>query len=368
MSQEKETHIKREVTDKFPCSKCGGNMEFDVKSQALVCPYCSYKMEIENKTFKVMEYDLESAEGMAPKDWGEEKRVIHCENCGAETVLGINNTAQFCAFCGSSHIIKEDKNAGIVPETLIPFKITKKNAEENFVNWIKGRFFAPNALKKSYQNQRISGVYLPFWTYDTDTCSTYTAEGGTYYYETELEWIEEQGENKQVEKEVRKVKWWPTSGSYSNFFDDILVNASKQVDSGIIKGIEPFKLEELIEYKPEFLSGFIAERYSIVVKEAWNNAKEIIDKEINSGVTKKINADEVRNLNINTIYNDIKFKHILLPVWISAYNYKGKIYKYMINGQTGKVDGEAPISPWKVTAAIIISIIVISIVYHMFKK
>lgn len=366
MSEEKEAYIKREASDKFPCSKCGGNMEFDVKSQTLICPYCSHKVELENKNFKAMEYDLESVEENMIKDWGEEKRVIHCENCGAETVLGINNTAQFCAFCGSSHIIRDDKNAGIVPETLVPFKITKKQAEENFVNWIKGRFFAPNALKKSYQNNKLSGIYLPFWTYDSDTNSTYTAEGGTYYYETELQWIEEQGEKKQVEKEVRKVKWWYTSGEYSDFFDDILVNASKQVDLGIIKDLEPFKLEELVEYKPEFLSGFIAERYSIGVKDAWNNAKEIINKNINLGIIKKINADEVRNLNIDTLYNDIKFKHILLPVWISAYNYKGKTYKYMINGQTGKVDGEAPISPWKVAAAILVSIIVIGILYMIF--
>lgn len=363
-----ENTVKREATDKFACPTCGANMEFDVKNQTLTCPYCSYKMEIENKTSEIREYDIESAEEKAPKDWGEEKRVIHCENCGAETVLGANNTAQFCAFCGSSHIIKEDKNAGIVPETLVPFKITKKNAEENFVSWIKGRFFAPNALKKSYQNQRLSGVYLPFWTYDTDTNSNYTAEGGTYYYETELQWVEENGEKKQVEKQVRKVNWWPTSGTYGKFFDDVLVNASKQVDGGIIKGLEPFNLTELTEYKPEFLSGFIAERYSIMVKDGWNTARELIDKDIKSGVIKQINADEVRNLNINSMYNDIKFKHILLPVWISAYSYKNKVYKYMINGQTGKVDGEAPLSFWKVTFAILLSIFAIYILLKIFNK
>ncbi len=368
MSEGKEENIKREASDKFPCPSCGGTMEFDVKNQKLTCPYCSYKVEIEDKDFKVMEHDLESAEESMPKDWGEEKRVIHCESCGAETVLGQNNTAQFCAFCGSSHIVKDDKNAGIVPETLVPFKIAKKNAEENFVQWIKGRFFAPNALKKSYVNQRLSGVYIPFWTYDTNTYSTYIGEGGTYYYETELQWVEEDGERKQVEKQVRKVDWWSTSGIYGKFFDDVLVNASKQVDEGIIKGLEPFNLNELVKYKPEFLSGFLAERYSIAVKDAWNSAKVIIDKNINSGVIEKINADEVRGLNINTMYNDIKFKHILLPVWISAYSYKGKIYKYMINGQTGKVDGEAPISPWKVTAAIIAFIIVVGILYIKFKK
>jgi predicted RNA-binding Zn-ribbon protein involved in translation (DUF1610 family) len=351
---ENVSEIIKEKTDRFPCPACGGNMSFDPDSQSLICPYCSNKIDITTQQGDIKEYDFNSAEENAPQNWGAPKRVMKCESCGAETVLDENTAAQFCSFCGSSHIIKNDSSAGIAPESLIPFKISQQKALGLFKAWVGKRFFAPRALKSGYQVQRLTGTYIPFWTYDTDTYSTYSAEAGTYYYVTETDWVERNGKKVMVTRQVRKTSWRHVSGVYSEFFNDVLVNASNQIDESLMKKLEPFEFSELLHYKPEFLSGFIAERYSIGLKEGWQRALNFIKSGINSGITRSINADEVRNLMVSSSYNDVKYKHILLPIWISAYTYKNKVFRYMVNGQTGEVQGKAPVSPWKVSALVLL--------------
>lgn len=333
----------------YPCPGCGANMVFEPATQTLRCPYCENTQEIISQDREIIEYDFITAEDSAPTDWGSDKQIIQCKNCGGQVVLDAVETANSCAFCGSSYIVKNDESAGIVPESLIPFKISQQKALEGFTHWIKKRRFAPNALKTNYKCEKINGVYIPNWTYDADTNSSYTAEAGHYYYV--IEHYTENGQRKT--RQVRKIRWSFTSGRYSNFFNDVLVNASKQIDGGLMNSIEPFHLNELTAYDSRFLSGFIAERYSIGLREGWNRARNSIDSDIRSGIRTQIHADEVRNLNVRTNYSSIKFKHILLPVWISAYTYKDKVYRYLINGQTGEVQGHAPVSVFKVVSLIL---------------
>ncbi|MBU3188162.1 hypothetical protein K9O30_01015 [Clostridium bowmanii] len=360
--------IKQEQTERFLCPACGGNMVFEPKKQKLVCLYCSNENEVKFDKTNIIENDFYTAENTKSKNWGNEKRIIKCESCGAETILDENSTAQFCAFCGSSHIIKTQETAGMVPQSLIPFVISKDKAGELFSNWIKKLFFAPRALKSSYNMDKMKGVYIPFWTYDSNTFSDYTAERGTYYYVTETEWVGEGAERKQVTKQVRKTSWSYVSGDFSKIFDDILINASSQINKHIINKLEPFNLNELVQYKPEFLSGFLAERYSIDLKSGWKLAEGKIESDLSGEIRQHIGGDEVRGLNFSTSYDAVKFKHILLPIWISAYIYKVKVYKFMINGQTGEVDGESPISIIKVMLLILVILAVIGGGYFYFSN
>lgn len=355
-----------EEAESFACPSCGGIMHFDAESQSMLCQYCSTKIDISSEHGTIKEYDITSAEENADFNWQSDKRVFKCDNCGAETILSANSTAQFCAFCGSSHIVKNQESLGIKPESVIPFKMSKDKAKEKFKEWVKRRFWAPSNLKKFNQLKKMIGIYIPYWSYDSDTSSVYRAERGTYYYVTRNKWVEENGQRKMVTERVRKIRWTWVSGSYSKYFDDVLINASRQVNGDIINRLEPFNLKELVHYKPEYLSGFAAERYSIGLKEGWNHAKFDVDNMIRNNVTRKIGGDEVRFLNISTSYNDVKFKHLLLPIWISSYTYKNKVYQFMINGQTGEVQGKSPISRLKITALIVGIIVVASILVYLF--
>ena len=353
--------VKKE-TALFTCSSCGGDLAFDPQSQVLKCPFCGSSEQVDVEMRAIEDRDFDSAESAANVNWGSVKKVFHCNNCGAESIIDGNSTAQYCAFCGSSHIVKYEDAAGIAPEGLIPFKIVKSTAEENFNQWINKRRFAPGALKTTYRKQNISGAYIPFWAYSCETESSYTAEAGTHYYETERKAVKKDGKTQMVDQKVKKTSWQRTSGNFRERFRDILVNASKQLKSSVLARVEPFKLEELVPYAPGFLAGFLAEKYSVSLEKGWDEAKKKVDSDIESGIREQINADEVRGLSVNTRYNNKRYKHLLLPVWISSYTFNNKIYHFMVNGQTGKVSGESPVSAGKVIGLIAAIVAVIAII------
>lgn len=339
----------------FPCPGCGGDMVFDVEKQSLACPYCGNAINITAEENSVIhEYPIESAENIASRDWGGKTTVIHCDSCGSEMVMNDIHLTTECAFCGSIHIRPENDENVIKPESLLPFKVDKRKAIDKFRAWLKKRWLSPNDLKVMAREEKIYGVYIPFWTYDADTRSFYTAEKGTYYYVTERVWVtDSDGKRRQEERQVRKTRWTYTSGSYRHFFDDVLVCASQGESKKLIRKLEPFHLQELVPYKNEYLSGFMAEKYSVGLTQGYEEAKSIMQSELYQMIRNQIVADEVRNLRIKTSYANVKFKHILLPVWMSAYRYRDKVFKFLVNGQTGEVKGQAPLSPIKVTLLVL---------------
>ncbi|WP_432358714.1 hypothetical protein [Sporosarcina sp. UB5] len=352
-----------EETEVNQCSSCGGNTVYDPISRGLKCPFCGTEVKIEATRENTTEHDYLDALDQADHNWSNEKRVFKCDNCGAETLLDNDKIADFCTFCGSSHIAVTENDAGIKPALVLPFQISKEEAVEKFRKWISKRYFAPSRLKEDYEMKKISGTYIPYWTFDSQTKSAYTVRIGTYYYVMETRTVHRDGKMQQVTEQVRKIRWRTEYGTYNKFFDDVLVKASRNVASGLINKVEPFQLNGLLDYKTEYLSGFLAERYSIPLKEGWFSARAIIDRRIRNGILRKETGDEVRIVKVNTSYDDITFKHILLPLWISSFTFNNNVYRFLVNGQTGKVSGTAPISVWKVMFTVLVTVFVIGIVY-----
>lgn len=346
-------------TSSFSCSGCGGQMTFDTAEQSMKCVYCGNTEAIEHDRSVPEEYALDAFEDAGARDWGTEKKVIHCNSCGADTVLDAFQTAASCTFCGSSQVIEQGDDAGIHPESVIPFAISKEQALEAFRAWKKRRFFAPSKFKRMKLEHQLSGVYLPFWTYDANTYSSYTAQKGTYYYRPVTRTRVVDGKTETYTEQVRETRWESVSGNHEFYFNDSLVHASKKVASKLIDKLGGFQLSELVGYKPEYLSGFLAERYSVDVQAGWDTARGRMNSDLHSQITQRIGGDEVRSLQVYTNYSDIKYKHILLPVWNSSYPYNGKVYQYIVNGQNGKVEGQAPVSPVKVTATILIVVLIV---------
>ncbi|NLN64376.1 MAG: hypothetical protein GX144_02995 [Clostridiaceae bacterium] len=359
-----------EKVQQFKCPGCSADLAFSVDKQSLSCPYCGNAIEISQDEYPViLEYPLETAREKASRDWGGKTTVIHCDSCGAETVVNENQLTTECAFCGSIHIRNQSDEDIIKPETLLPFKIDKKEAMDKFRLWLKKHWLSPNNLKELARAQKINGVYIPFWTYDADTHSLYTADRGTYYYVTERVWVtDNNGKRRSEQRQVRKTRWSSKSGSFRHFFDDVLVCASRTEGKNLIRRLEPFHLNELVPYKNEYLTGFLAEKYSVGLEQGFDEAKSIIQSKLTSMIRNRIVADEVRNLQIRTSYSQVTFKHILLPIWMSAYRYKGKVYKFLVNGQTGEVKGEAPISAIKVFLLALLGLIIVAGILIMFQN
>lgn len=339
----------------FKCPACGGVMVFDPQGQSLQCEYCKNVIDFDDSKQDPTAYGFDNDNELEPQVWGEKSHSVKCKSCGASTVFDAYIVADKCPFCGNSNIQEEVITTGIMPESLIPFKITEETAIAQYKKWLKGKWLAPTKLKKGVNNQyvQLTGMYVPCWSFNADTSSFYTAMAGKYYYVTVYRTETRDGKSVQVPHQERRTRWYPVSGQYTKDFRDYIVDASVHIDDDMIAGIQPYNFKELTPYKPEFLSGFKAERYSVDLKTGWETAKERLAHEIEDGIRAQIIADEVKNIRFKTSYFNKKYKHILLPLWFSSFKYKGKTYGYMINGQTGRVHGKSPLSPWKVTALII---------------
>lgn len=354
-----ETDILVTGTDKFSCPGCGGTMTFSPLKQSLLCSYCGNTVVIEESSDDITEYSLDEAESLASHNWGNDNRVVLCKSCSGKTVIDITNISANCIFCGSTHVVDIDLDEGIKPETMIPFKVHKKQSRELIGKWIKRKFYAPKDLRKKQNLDKLHSLYIPFFTYDSNTSTAYTGRKGTYYYVSRTRTVN--GKTKTVRE--RRTRWRNVSGVYSNYFDDVLVNASSKLDDALIYKMNSFNLNELVTYDSAYLAGHQAERYSITLNEGWIRGKNEVDELINSGIRSQVGGDEFRLSSKSTNYGDILFKHVLLPVWITSYEYKKTLYNVYINGQTGNVVGKYPKSVVKIIMTVIALGLIVFLIY-----
>lgn len=349
-----------EETDK-KCPQCGGVMDFDPATGNLKCPYCDYEEKIkieEEAPLKAEELDFSTAEDMANRNWGVETKTVLCKACGAESIYDVLQTSAVCPFCGSNQVMEAGDKETMAPGGVVPFNISDKEAADLFKKWIKRKWFCPKLAKESAKPKRFNGIYLPYWTFDADTYSNYKGEYGIDHTRTDKEG------HTHVE-----TNWYRTSGTYSEFVNDELVIATRNHDTEMLNKIEPFDTENNKAYKPEYVAGFVAERYSVGLKDAWSTAVSSIKQKLRDNISRKIrkqqNADHVRNLKISTNFSNVTYKYLLLPIWVSNYKYKDKVYQFMVNGQTGKVAGKTPISVIKVLLTIAAVIALVVLLYYL---
>lgn len=336
-------------SDQFPCPSCGAFMVYSPESQGLKCDYCGTEIDITREEADIKEYDFNSLDELYSHQWIEENQIIKCESCGGETVISSNELTSNCVFCGSAHVVVEEMKEGIPPESLIPFMITLAAAKENINKWLSGKFYAPKELKELKKLDLLKSVYIPYFTYDSDTSTFYTAQRGDHYYVTRTKVVD--GKTKTVRE--RRTRWRRVEGVYKNNFDDVLVHASRKVEEKLIGDMKSFDLSKLENYQEAFLIGHHAERYGKSLLDGWEDAKGIMYHTIYSGIRSQVGGDEFRLTHHQTNYGEPKFKHILLPIWMTNYAYKEKMYHVYINGQTGRVVGEYPKSIVKILLTIL---------------
>ncbi len=332
----------------FNCPNCGGQMVFDIKSQNMKCMYCEAEVSLADDR-EVKEYDFNTIDDHHVL-WDEEVSVLQCSMCGAEMIVSHLETATKCAYCNSTQVFPNKQSAGIKPEGVLPFKVNSQEATLIMEKWMKRRWLAPRDLKLLYQSDIMRGMYVPYWTYDADAHAHYTGQGGDYYYVTERN-----SEGKEVR--VQKVRWHYVSGQLHRLFDDVLVTASTTVDHRIINQIDGFNTEAVQPYNESYLAGFFAQRYSKDVKSCFSEAKQQMQKTLENDAKQDIlsHYDTAAQIVVRPTFSDVSYKHVLLPVWMATYQYKNKTYQYMINGQTGTVNGSFPYSIIKIILLLILA-------------
>ena len=340
----------------FPCLKCGAKVEFDPRSRSLKCPYCGYESTIAGpgRDESVEERNFEEFAQTVARDKGEHiagrSSQVRCTACGAVVLLEDKVVTDKCPFC-STHLENKPESADgmIAPESLIPFGVDLRGARESFTKWLQKLWFAPSELKKIANLGQLSGVYVPYWTYDAMTYTRYHGMRGDNYTETERYTERDANGNMQTKtRTVVRIHWYPVSGEVQHFFDDVLVCGSKSVPEHLVSGMEPWTLHELEPFKAEFLAGLKAERYAVGLKDGLDVAKGMMEPVIDQLIRQDIGGDHQQVSEKNTQYMAITFKHCLLPVWVANYRYHEKLFQILVNGRSGKISGERPWSWWKI--------------------
>ena len=354
---------------KHPCPECGGDAEWNASKKALACPYCGTVLPwTDGETplgAAIAEHDLENALAAVPEDGRglrEQKRAVKCESCRAISIFDSDRAAQRCDFCGSPAIVPaDDLKDAVTPESLLPAEIPSTRVRDDLRKWYGSRWFAPNKLKKSALTDTLHGIYLPYWTFDAHADARWTAESGYHY------WVSEtyrDANGRTQTRQVRKTRWRPSAGSLSHFFDDELVPGTVGVHVELLRKVEPFPtLSSLKPYAPEYVRGWTVERYQVDLRQAAATGRAQMDATLHTLCAREVPGDTHRNLQVDAIYQGRTFKHILVPVWLATYTYGRKSYQVVVNGYTGKMAGEHPLSWVKITFAVLGVLLVVLVIF-----
>ena len=346
---------------RWPCAQCGAQLRYTPGQTSLTCDHCGHEQTIvadtpRTRTRALQELDL--AKGLQDDLAGDdmvELRTTSCPNCGALVEITGATHATECPFCATPVVLDTGTRRLIKPQALVPFRLSEPLARKAMVAWMGSLWFAPGTLLEYARKGRaMNGVYVPLWTFDAATASRYTGQRGDYYYETQTVSVTVNGRREQRQEQVRKTRWSAASGRVSRAFDDMLVLASRSLPARLGNELTPWDLTALVPYAPEFLAGFQAEGYTVLLADGHKEARERMADVISDDVRRDIGGDEQRIQGIDTNWSDETFKHILLPVWMAAYKYNGKSYRFLVNGQTGEVQGERPWSIWKIGFVVIL--------------
>ena len=300
----------------FKCNNCGGNVVYNPKKSAMVCPHCESE---------------ESQQKMAVEN------MMQCVNCGAPLEATEYASAMKCPNCGNYHVFEERVTGEYQPHLILPFKISKEDAVAALKNEFKKRVFTPAGFLSHASVEKMEGTYVPFFLYDYFADANYRARGtkvrswtsGKYKY-TETSFYE-------IEREM------------DIEFNRIPVDASLAMNNSIMDLMEPYNYQALEAFEEKYMSGFNGEVYSdtrdVLSERAQNKAKRDSETLLRESVTGYSTlTNEVKNVYLK----ETKCEYALLPVWVYDFSYQGETYRFHINGQTGKVIGQTPVAYKKV--------------------
>jgi len=330
-------------------------LQYVPATNSLVCSFCSSTQVIENPNRVIEEHDFKEAlNSLDIHKTQKFEREIKCSKCSATFTLTPYSVSSNCPYCNTPAITEFTQP--IKPESILPFTITHKEAQERFRKWIGSLWFAPKELKEFVDgHHKLSGYYLPYWTYDAKTVTRYSGQRGDIYYVTVQKRVMINGREQIVTQREPRIHWTPVQGVVYNDFDDITIEASKTISHTILDNLAPWDTTKLVPFNEKYLSGFESEEYTIGLDNGFEFAKAKMDIVIHQAIRRDIGGDQQQIDSKHTQYNHITYKSTLFPVWTAKFKWKDKTYNYAINGQTGKIVGERPYS-WIKIALLIISI------------
>ena len=294
------------------------------------------------------------------------QHFFRCDTCGAEVATEEDQRSYVCPFCDSTYVVEIDaqKSDRDPVEFVIGFALTKEQALVKFHAWLGANaWYRPGDLKRAEIEDKLKGIYLPFWTFSMLAESCWSARIGEHWYRTETYTTRVNGKMVTRTRRVQETEWWPLSGDHHRYYSGYLVSGSKGLPQSEAERIQPYHLAGLKRYRPYFLAGWQCEEYSISRAEALAECKREFAQREQANVARFLPGDTYRDLQCSTGYDRETFDLILLPVYLLSYRYQDKLYRFLLNGQTGKVAGDKPISKQRIGTAIALAVAVVVLLF-----
>lgn len=334
----------------YSCPSCGAAMIFDPQTGKLGCEYCGTEVSIEELDHQTHANEDYISSSQIPAQT-ENFMQYHCQTCGAEILTDANTTATICSFCGTPGLIQSRLSGAECPSQVLPFKIDRTQMTDIFKKWTKRGLFTPSEFTSSSTIEKITGMYVPYWLFDyhTDTslsahCTRKRSErrGDTQYTYTD---------HFDVYREIEAD------------FEKIPTDASIQLDDSMMDKLEPFHYQDMKPFDMRYLSGYQSEKYNLTAEQLQDRAKKRIQEYTKSIAKETITGYSSTNIiNTNIHITEKSTEYVLLPTWLLNYRYHNKNYIIAINGQTGKLVGDLPISKAKVLKWYFIIMLIVFII------
>jgi DNA-directed RNA polymerase subunit RPC12/RpoP len=344
-----EVESQPEVVE-FKCPQCGATTAYSVADGGLTCTHCGYyeppRKEIVGKGAQEFEFTVETL-AQAAHGWGEARKELECQNCGAHISLPQDALTATCSFCGSNRVIhREASQDSLRPRYLVPFKIEAAQCQEIAQKWLGSSWMTPKMLALLAKLAGFAAIYLPFWTFDSLATASWKAEVGhteteQYYDHSSKSW-----------KSRAKTVWRWETGQARVPFDDLLVQGTNRLSAHLLGQIKDHDLKALRPYESKYLAGLQAQAYDVPLERAWEIGRQEMREGTRQACLDQASSSQVRNFSMNLDFQDESWRYILLPVYLAAYSYEDKIYQVMVNGQTGSIAGQRPVDWRKVWLAI----------------
>ncbi len=282
------------------------------------------------------------------------QRHIQCQSCGAEVTIDPDQRSYVCAFCDSTMVVEQAASKRQPPEFVIGFAFTPDQAKEKFKKWLHdGNWFRPGDLVIKASTDQFKGVYLPFWSFSMLAQSSWRANIGMHWYRTETyTTTDSKGKTTTHTRQVQETEWFPLSGEHHHYYSGYLVSGSKGLSQREADLIMPYQLPAARRYEPYFLAGWISEEYSIDKDQALVTCQEEFKKRERQNIAAFQPGDTHSSLHVGTQFSHINSDLWFIPIYLLHYGYHGKTFRVIINGQTGKLFGNKPISVPRILIAI----------------
>lgn len=321
-----------DATLTYKCPNCDAGLRFDAEAARFVCDFCI-------SSFTKEELDATDAgERAREREANDEAFTAEingyiCQSCGAEVIADKSTAADFCYYCHNPVVLLDRVTGTLAPSKIIPFKFDKKAARESFLRFAKKKWFVPSDYFAPEHSDKITGVYYPFWITDADASASLCAK-------------------------AYKVRSW-RSGNYrytetSSFsvrrsgdihFEDIANSAISTEDKRMLEGVLPYPTDEHIDFEMPYLQGFLAKKRDIERESLSQTVRGQMEGYSDALLSGTVNGySRVDSKFTELFLHRSKWDYTLLPIWILTYKRKGKNYTYAMNGSTGKIYGELPVS------------------------